>query len=178
MKYLLDMDGVIADFVGGVGRLYDTDLNHMDDWGIEEFLGVSEKEMWIRIDIEGPEFWATLPEYPWTNDLIRLLGPDNLVISTAPSRSADSLKGKAEWLQEMFGYKFNRYMFGRHKHLLAGSGLTLIDDKDANVEAFRAHGGRAVLFPQKWNKNEEFVSNRVGYVAQALGLRSTKLTLK
>lgn len=177
MKYLLDMDGVIADFVGGASVVFDVDLSQMDNWHIEKFMGLSEAEFWMIVNAQGPEFWENLPEYAWTDDLVRLLGENSFVISTAPSRSPDSAYGKIKWLHRKFGPKFNRYMLGRQKELMAKSGLVLIDDKEANVEKFRQAGGQAVLFPQMWNYNADRVDNRIGYVAEALGLRSTSLTL-
>ena len=42
-------------------------------------------------------------------------------------------------------------IFTGAKKFIAGPGRWLIDDKDANVEAFRAAGGQAITVPRPWN---------------------------
>jgi len=40
----------------------------------------------------------------------------------------------------------------RDKSLLARPRAVLVDDSDANVDAFRAAGGAGIVFPQPWNR--------------------------
>lgn len=164
MKYLLDMDGVIVDFVGGASRLFGTDLTKHPDWGIEKALGITERQFWKKIDEAGEEFWEDLDEYPWTEELLLVLGEHSFIISTSPSLHPNSTAGKVRWLKKKFGYGFTNYMIGKHKYLMAKSGLTLIDDKDRNVEQFLYEGGSAVLFPQPWNANRDFADDPVRVV--------------
>jgi len=168
MKYLLDMDGVIVDFIGGVGRLFDADLSNITEWLRPEDLGLTTSEFWNAIDDKGMGFWEDLDELPWTQELIDLLGKDNFVISTSPSFSPESVYGKVRWLKRRFGYNFKNYMIGEHKHLMAKSGLVLIDDYESNVEKFREAGGDAIMFPQLWNYNAILVPDRVAHVKRVL----------
>jgi len=78
-------------------------------------------------------------------------------------------------LQDRFGDGFQDYILTREKHLLARKGAVLIDDSDANVDAFNRGGGRGILFPQVWNSKYrlagqdpvEYVLNEVfSYLAE------------
>lgn len=62
----------------------------------------------------------------------------------------------------------NEYQIGPKKELNAKSGAILIDDSDKNVENYRAAGGCAILFPQPWNKNSQYIESRTDYVLTTL----------
>lgn len=47
---------------------------------------------------------------------------------------------------------------------MAKSGAILIDDYDVNVNKFVTAGGHAVLFPQPWNANKQYIGCKVEYV--------------
>lgn len=172
---LMDMDGVMVDFVGGAARLFDRDVEElMESWPAGQFdicpvLGVSATQFWSRIDRAGEEWWAYLEDYPWTRDLIEMMSVHDggFVISTSPSRSCHSSSGKVRWLQSRFGGSFRGYMLGEHKHLMAKPGAILVDDNEVSVLKFREHGGEAVLFPQPWNSLGRVV-DPLGYLAGEL----------
>ena len=44
----------------------------------------------------------------------------------------------------------------------------LIDDNDTNVDRFRERGGRAILFPQPWNRNHSLAEDRMSYLEDEL----------
>lgn len=154
---LLDMDGVLVDFVGAVRRLLPS-VPPDERWppGSHDLAGlggVSEAEMWRRVDAEGPGWWADLEPYPWAADLLDLAGPAAVVV-TSPHRHPACHAGKAEALRRLLpGARARRYaMVPRHlKRLLAAPGRVLVDDHDVTVAEFRAAGGEAVLFPRPWN---------------------------
>jgi hypothetical protein len=50
--------------------------------------------------------------------------------------------------------KFRDYVITPQKHLLANEGALLVDDHPTMINAFRAFGGQAMLFPQAWNTKE------------------------
>lgn len=166
MKFLLDMDGVLVDFVSEASRVLGIDPASVTGVKMNEIAGITEEEMWDKIDAEGPDFWANLPEYPWTDELLNSLGTtSDIILSTSPSLSPSSVYGKRMWMVDKFGWGFTNYMMGSHKHLMAGSGYVLIDDHDKNVDKFREHGGEAILFPQPWNSARDQAYDPLEYVA-------------
>lgn len=168
----LDMDGVVSDFISASLRLH-ARLDALDAWppgerDIPKVIGVSKGLFWKVIDAQGGDFWASLAPFPWMAELIALVrefGP--LTVLTAPSLSPSCVEGKVRWLYEHFpkenGKRFTDFLIGPRKDLLAQLGRVLIDDADANVEAFRAAGGQAILFPQPWNRNFA-IHDRLSYV--------------
>lgn len=151
MIVLLDMDGVIADFVGGANKAhgYREDL----DW-TKWSAGLSSEEFWEPINACSPEFWRNLEPYPWTNLLTKSLMHhfNDVYICTSPAHEPCS-SAKVEWVREHLPeYYHRRFVITNHKHLLAGPDTILIDDSDHNILKFTRAGGHGVLFPQPWNK--------------------------
>ncbi len=181
-QIFLDMDGVLTDFVGAVLSLQgQKDL--LSTWpsgerNIHSVLGISKSEFWRIVENQGADFWANLPEFEWSKnlvDLVRQFAP--MTILTSPSLSPSCFEGKVRWLYENFpkvnGKRFSDFLIGRPKELLAGPRRVLIDDSEANVAAFQIAGGEAILFPQPWNANFA-IRDRLGYVQAQLGLLAEK----
>jgi hypothetical protein len=72
-------------------------------------------------------------------------------ILTSPSKDPAAAAGKTRWLQSVFGRDFRSYLIGPDKQSCARPGAVLIDDRDENCDSFRQAGGRAIVFPQRWN---------------------------
>ena len=173
---LIDLDGVLVDFVGSALRLFqgeaEAEATLFDwprgEWDIAKVLGVSTGEFWKRVDHAGEDWWATLPEYPWAQTLLRVISDqDEFVIASSPSLHQCSAAGKVRWMQGRFHEGFRSYMLGEHKHLLAGPGRTLIDDSERNCERFEAAGGTAILFPRPWNRLGA-ITDPAGFVIEGL----------
>lgn len=158
-RILLDMDGVIVNFVDGICKAigkpnpFETGTV-FSGWGIWEPIGVSETEFWQAC--MSRDFWENLE---WTPDGERLLfmaescvGRNNVFLSTSPTLCPDCYAGKAAWVlfNMPSGYQF-RCMFGTCKWLMANPRHILVDDGDHNVQAYRDHGGHAILVPRPWN---------------------------
>ncbi len=170
---LLDMDGVIADFMGAILELHGQ-RELADKWPDGEadyagVLGMTKDEFWKPVDGLGGRFWAGFPPYPWLNELLALLRETApFTISTSPSRSAACASAKVEWLREHFQEPlYMDFMIGTQKYLLAKPDVVLIDDQHKNIDKFREHGGQAILFPQPWNSNFA-ITDRIGYVRSEL----------
>lgn len=167
LNILLDMDGVIVDFVSAAIEANGFRFRHddVDRLNIQEIGGVSAIQFWQAID-DSYGFWESLELYPWAKNLIDLVKDFDRDWSfcTTPSNSPMSTKGKHEWLREYIGSDFKRFVFTPQKQLLARPTNLLIDDSDSNVERFLDAGGQAILFPQPWNKNRDLVNDRVGFV--------------
>jgi len=151
----VDMDGVLADFVGGVLRLSESELRPEDvtDYDLYSVLGVSVAEFWKRIDQRGALWWAELDPYPWAAYLWQMAreAGDAYVLST-PSQSPSSSSGKVMWIDRHLPQRDRRrYILAPDKTPLARRGAILIDDRPANCESWRRRGGRVIPFPQPWN---------------------------
>jgi hypothetical protein len=104
-----------------------------------------KREHWSRVP-GSPEF------FPLLSRCISLVGRENVCILSCPTLDPDCLAGKLEWIQEFMPKDMQRqFLIGPRKHFCARPDALLIDDSDANVTAFREHGGQAILMPRPWN---------------------------
>ena len=172
----LDMNGVLCDFITPAmalhGRAYVPDAWPKGEWDAAKVLGVSVKDLWKKISMQGESFWVGLKPYPWAHHLVReLLKIDQVIIATSPSRAASCYAGKRTWLMD-HGFGDLASMFGSEKHLLSQYGRTLIDDGVHNTEKWEAAGGRAVLVPQPWNHRQTVPPEQmVDYIMREVVLR-------
>lgn len=155
MKYLLDCDGVLCDFVTGSIKAHNISGYTHDDvkhWSFFEDWGMSATEFFDGV--KGYDFWFNLEPYPWAHKFVETLGLDNFVITTSPTMDPECVQAKLDWLYKHFNILMTNVMVGSRKELMAKSGMTLIDDSLSNVAKFKLHGGNALLFPQPWNGGE------------------------
>ena len=173
----LDMDGVLCDFITPAmalhGRAFSPDAWPKGEWDVAKVLGISVRDFWKKISMQGELFWVGLKPYPWAHDLVNeLLKLDQVIIATAPSRAASCYAGKRAWLMNN-GFGDLASMFGSEKHLLSQCGRTLIDDGIHNTEAWEKSGGRAVLVPQPWNHRQSVPPEQmVNYIIREVVLRA------
>ncbi len=171
---LVDMDGVLCDFVSAAMRVhgssYDASLWPAGSDELFEILGVSVATFWQKIDQFDAEqgFWSRLKAYSWHHDLIAMVEPFGFTIATSPSRDPFCAAGKIQWLQRHLGERFNAYMVGMQKFLLAAPGRILIDDRDRECDRFRDAGGESIVFPQPWNSNHTRCQDRLVFVWEEL----------
>lgn len=152
--FLLDLDGVIANFVAGSIEACELPIteDEVRQWDYYEPY-MTRYEFWRRIH-EQKYFWEDLPVYPGSYELVDHLGSrGDVIYCTDPSGDVDAATGKIKWLVRngFMGPGGNNYVLTHHKHLLARPGVVLIDDYPANVERFIQHGGEALLFDRPWN---------------------------
>jgi 5'(3')-deoxyribonucleotidase len=161
-QVLLDMDGVLVDFISGAIEVINKEFNRtvtleqyvkeFGQWGIPDYYGITTSQFWKAIH-STPNFWINLKPIPWYKDLYDFLKEmGEVTILTAPSEDPVCVKEKLEWLRQYLGIKNDAVFIGSRKYLMAGNGL-LIDDYQKNVENFKKEGGDAVLIPSTWNTN-------------------------
>jgi len=173
------MDGVLCDFVHSSLALHNR-IDLLDDWPLGErripqVLGISKSSFWAKVDEMGHEFWSQMPPFDWTQDLVSLVEEHApYTILSSPSLNANCPTGKINWLRNHIHGSFRDYLFGHQKHFCAKPDVVLIDDTDYNIDSFREHGGRAILFPQPWNANHA-ISDRLGYVKSELAKFNAEL---
>ena len=164
---LLDMDGVICNFIGGVLhslREHPTIklppkliYNKWNAWNFHQQIGISDNDFWGVT--KQPNWWLNLPSYSWATELIdgiRSFGA-HILFTSSPSLDSACVSQKIDWLRD-YGFMAehaNDYHFGPHKYMMAKHPQTvLVDDSVDNVNAFKACGGKAILFPAPWNTRE------------------------
>lgn len=174
MRILVDLDEVLADFVGAALNLHGWTLEKLlevkpkGQWDIVEPMGLTTEQFWHPIYEMGEAFWSGLKLHPWAMDLIAIVRgcTSDWYIVSSPSRSLAAYAGKIKWLKRIFGQHFTRYVITNHKHLLAKEEVVLIDDSSANLLRFIAAGGSTILFPSPGNSLEgtdpiEYVKNEL-----------------
>lgn len=158
---LLDMDGVLTDFIKQAlplfGKPIDFPIVHPS---MEVPLGITAEEFWATIDAAGEDFWATMPDMPECDAIIDMVSNTGIkwLISTSPSRSPHAASGKMKWMRRKFGSSFNSFMIGSHKYAMSHPGNILVDDFEKNIKKFITKSedvpnpGRGILVPRPWNK--------------------------
>lgn len=159
-KIYLDVDGVLADWVGGCAALFGKTTKELEEkWptdchGIEGPLGVSIDDIWGMVDPAGEAFWSGLETYPGAWGFYwycKTIAP--VCFLTKPSMRKESWSGKHEWLRRftMKDDVSRMITMTYEKSELAKPGRVLVDDLDSNCEEFRAAGGSAIVLPRAWN---------------------------
>ena len=172
-RIYLDIDGVVADFVGATSRLLGFDPSVVDSWDYYPTIGHTEQSFWDAIRDAGVDFWKSIQPYDWMPELIGKLSDfGEVTLLTAPPPRHDlrgpMIAGRIEWIHAVFGEDFDDYFVGRPKERLAAPDAVLIDDSDSNFSKFASRGGRAILFPQPWNANRSRVADRIGHALEHL----------
>ncbi len=108
--------------------------------------------------------WERMPKSRqfWLLDTAAaMVGRENVLIATSPTKSADCHFAKYQWIQEHIpDWCKRQYDITPRKHWLSQPGVLLIDDCDQNVETWRnppkdRPGGEAILVPRPWNSLSE-----------------------
>ena len=168
---LLDMDGVLANFVQGLIDTMKLDTTHdqWSSWSHHKTIGISDDEMWASTKF--PAWWENLDPYPWASRLVSCLrGVGDVIFCTSPSLCDSCPSQKVAWLRshELMHERKNDYQIGPRKELNAKSGAILIDDSDDNIRKYRDAGGTAILFPQPWNERSHVKQDKVFYIVSLL----------
>ncbi|MCK4822200.1 hypothetical protein KA005_40935 [bacterium] len=153
MKWFLDMDGVIVDFIVAVIKFHNLKCtpNDIKGWGgMYNYWDGTEEEFWQPLD---ESFWMNLPFTPEGPEIIDLLAPFKPTILSSPVRNCAG--GKQKWIQKNLPeyYDHGRYILSPNKSILAHPGSVLIDDAEHYIDEWVAAGGQGILVPQPWNRN-------------------------
>ena len=155
MKALLDIDGVLANFLEGACQVhsrpnpYDFPEN-FGQYHIEKIWEMTPEEFIYPMDYE---FWKNLKPYDhadaFCDYIINTFGFDNVCLLTSPLSTYGCLEGKRDWIKEHFPTM--KWLIGSAKYFCAHPNSVLIDDSIVNCEKFVNQGGRAFLVPGYWN---------------------------
>ncbi len=164
-KCFLDLDDVLVDFIAGACKTHGRPNPYKKPeargrWDIAKLLGMTDLEFWQPLD--NHHFWINLRPTKDAEAILRVVehafGEQNVCLLTDPSGRAGPPSGKMAWVQRFLPSYTRRLLIGSPKYFCAASDAVLIDDADHNVEAFRRHGGQAILVPRPWNANHRHTS--------------------
>lgn len=163
-RVLLDCDGVLADFIGGVmpiiNSLLGTSYTPADvtEFSFAEALGMTpEQGAAVKRAIgAAPRLSAGLAVYPGAIDGVRRLreiADVHIVTSSWDSNETWEFDRKA-WFKRHFGIDHHGITFTAEKHRVTGD--VLVDDKTSTCEAWRAAWpqGVAVLWATPHNRRD------------------------
>ena len=147
----VDMDGVLADFFGGVEKLYG--VEHWKDLTSSKDEGGLKQEVINRIT--GTDFFATLPEFPTSDQLIAMVkkftgGTFSILTSPLRGDHENSTKYKKLWINQHIANPEKVIVNGRKeayaKDKASGTPNILIDDRPTNIERWQNAGGYGILY--------------------------------
>ncbi len=153
---LLDVDGVLCDFVSGVMRSVATCSDERADLSDWDFLGKlsSHAKRAYLADSAKPGFCYGLEPLPGAVTGVQQLLADghDLVAVTAPLLHCPTWEGERRaWLWKHFGIAAREVIFTSRKDLVHGD--VLVDDKPEHVKDWSARWGKTgVLWAQAYNK--------------------------
>jgi 5'(3')-deoxyribonucleotidase len=152
IKILLDMDGVLADFIGGACHYYHRS-ELVRDWPLGEYdickvMGYEPEEFWRGLC---PMFWLNLLPMPDMQEIIEATEPFDTCILTSPTFDPQCAAEKISWINAHVPRFKRQYLIGPAKPFCAAPNHILVDDSEKNCLDFEAAGGRAVMVPRPWN---------------------------
>lgn len=161
LTVLLDMDGVIVDFVEHylhlVEDFHGKVFSHDDvtQWDVERALGLSQDEAHVvHKALEAPRVAYHMHPYTGAVDAVhRISQHATVVFLTAHlKRSPTWVHDRDNWIKLFFGNVDTKVVYTHHKELVPGD--VFVDDKPENVLSWkRAHPfGTAILWSMPWNK--------------------------
>lgn len=161
MTIYVDMDGVIADFFGGLERKF-----RVDHW--KQIDNVEERIMSLR----NTDFFYALDKYETSDELVnfvRKLSDGDWGICSSPLRNdfANSVYHKRRWLEKhMFMPQVSKCVFTNRKHKFATNSITgepniLIDDKLTNIDEWKKAGGIAIRYQANQDDLEEYLFDQL-----------------
>ena len=146
----LDMDGVLADFFGGIEKMYG-----VENW--KQLTNDKTKDLKKEVinRITGSDFFATLPKFPTADELIALVKKftgGTFSINTSPLRGDHENSGKYKkvWITNNIETPAEVVVTGRKetyaKDKASGTPNILIDDRPVNIQKWPAAGGHGILY--------------------------------
>jgi len=146
----LDMDGVLADFFGGIEKMYG-----VENW--KQLTNDKTKDLKKEVidRITGTDFFATLPKFPTADsliDMVKKFTGGTFSINTSPLRGdhENSSKYKKVWISNNIERPDEIIVTGRKETYATDKGTgtpnILIDDRPVNIQKWQAAGGYGILY--------------------------------
>lgn len=165
MQVIVDIDGVLADFIKGALCIHehctDTEIVYakaLGEWWLPGLLNLTGDEFFAPM---GYDFWANLEP---THDGAQLIshlekefGQSNIALWSSPSDNPGCCDGKRDWVKKHLPKHYYRHLIlGSVKHLGANPSSILVDDFDSNIDSFQKKQGKPCLVPRIWNRDHQY----------------------
>ena len=146
----LDMDGVLADFFGGVENLYG--VSHWKELTNDKTKDLKQE---VINRITGTDFFATLPKFNNADaliDMVKKFTGGKFSINTSPLRGDHENSGKYKkvWISNNIEQPDEIIVTGRKesyaKDKATGTPNILIDDRPVNIQRWQGAGGYGILY--------------------------------
>ena len=146
----IDMDGVLADFFGGVEKMFG--VQHWKDLSQDNKLDLKQE---VINKIQGTDFFATLPKFSSADaliDMVKKFTGGKFSINTSPLRGDNENSGKYKqlWITQNIEKPDQTIITGRKetyaKDKASGTPNILIDDRPVNIQRWQGAGGYGILY--------------------------------
>ena len=160
MRVLIDMDGVLCDFVG---QCIKYSKEYFGEDRITPYIPTFSQPQainWLRRFYAYPNFFETMDPIPGAIEGIReLMQKHECFIVTAPAKKhPDAYKGKHLWLEQYIPEMINRLFITPLKYMVRGD--YLIDDLPKNLNAFPS---KTICYNQPYNQAPELFHKPLDY---------------
>lgn len=161
-KFLLDVDGILADFCGAAAALMsrvgrrEIHARQIDRWDVTTMLDDEEHRAVSKAHMEAPGFCSSIEPYAGAVEAVaELSSMADVHYVTAPMhKNRFWVSERVEWLERHFGADPKDVVFAYRKHLVAGD--LILEDTPSNAGDWHAaHGGAALLWDRPYNLAEE-----------------------
>ncbi len=159
---LLDVDGVITDFVGQLEHFGLVNANNVTNWNVERAVDPALRRT-LKALLKTDDFWYDMPFIPGALEGLRAFEQSNykIVLLTAPYEDYKGFTCARQKLQQSLKNEHAivaDLVITEDKHHVNGD--IFIDDKPLNVELWqRMNKKTAYLFDQPYNQDADL--NRV-----------------
>ena len=146
----VDMDGVLADFFGGIENMYG-----VENW--KQLTNDKTKDLKKEVidRITGTDFFATLPKFPTADgliDMVKKFTGGTFSINTSPLKGDHENSGKYKkvWISNNIEQPAEIIVTGRKETYATDKGTgvpnILIDDRPINIQKWQVAGGYGILY--------------------------------
>lgn len=163
-RILMDVDGVLADFIGPAIELINLLLGtsfvreDVDQWNYDKALKLtSAQSKQVYEAMAHPGWCYEQPVIPGSREAVeKLRGFGEVIAVTAPMRGRTWGGERTEWLMDHLGFKRSEVVITSAKHLVRGD--CLIDDRAENVIGWKAEhlGHAALLWDTPHNRRDSY----------------------
>jgi len=163
MIILLDVDGVMADFHGGILKLIkelfglELTIEDFKNWDYTSALESERKKTILRKEITRPGFLANLEPYPGTEEAIKKLQKlGDVICVTSPNHTVPTwIPERYWWLEHHFKIFPKNVILSGLKYLIDGD--IMVDDHPDNVSSwrYRRPNKKGLLWDRPYTKEAE-----------------------
>lgn len=169
MRILMDVDGVLADFVAACSRVLGRRIVP-EQWQFIDKLSFTDEHL-LKEELKKGSFWRSLTMINGAREGIRQLKKKHeIVYVTSPWVSCKEWGyWRREWLQKRFKTKNHEIVITNDKRHVFGDAI--VDDRPENVRKYLGAypGARGYLYEHPYNRNEvEFLPFRWDRIPEEL----------